>query len=92
MSGDQYREFEDDQPHDDEEPQDPDTLIVKQVGEVNGTPILREDFAAWDFRHRNCGLEFYPLFVIYPEKSRIPEFIGLVITCHQCREKFTKRP
>lgn len=71
-------------------PQSPDTLINKKIGEINGQPLCVEDFAAWDFRHRKCELVFEPIFMVNPQHSRVPQFMGMLITCKKCREQFTK--
>lgn len=85
-----WKESSDGEEWKEEEPQDPDTLINKKIGEVDGCPICVEDFAAWDFRHRNCKLKFEPLFIVDPTKSRIPNYMGMLITCEAHKEKFTR--
>lgn len=89
---DPYKEFQDDPEGDEEEPQHPDTLLKKTLGEHAGQEVFQQDFAAWEFEHRACPLDFSPLFIVVPEKSRIPEYLGMLITCHTHREQFRRSP
>lgn len=75
-----------------EEQQDPESLVLKKSGELFGVPLMTQDFAAWDFEHRNCDLDFEPLFVLIRENSRVPEYRGMIITCKKHKICFHKAP
>ena len=93
MSADQYREYrEEGDEWKPEEEQSPDSLIFQKSGEhVCGHEHFTQDFAAWDFEHRDCQLDFQPLFLLIPEHGRIPKYVGMRIVCHAHQQAFLKR-